>query len=29
MSELGAALLIVAVWTLLNFVLPRLGVPTG
>jgi hypothetical protein len=29
MAELGAALLILAVWTLLNFVLPRFGVPTG
>jgi uncharacterized membrane protein YkgB len=29
MSELGVVLLIVAVWTILNFVMPRLGVPTG
>jgi hypothetical protein len=29
MNELLAALAILAVWTLLNFVLPRFGVPTG
>jgi hypothetical protein len=29
MSELGVALLVLAVWTVLNFVLPRFGVPTG
>jgi hypothetical protein len=29
MSELWTVLLIVGVWTLLNFVLPRFGVPTG
>jgi hypothetical protein len=29
MSELGAVLLIVGIWTVLNFVLPRFGVPTG
>jgi hypothetical protein len=29
MGELGTVLLIVAVWTVLNFVLPRFGVPTG
>jgi hypothetical protein len=29
MSELGAALLVLGIWTLLNFVLPRFGVPTG
>jgi hypothetical protein len=29
MSEVGAVLLILGVWALLNFVLPRFGVPTG
>jgi hypothetical protein len=28
-SEAGAALLVVAIWVVLNFVLPRFGVPTG
>jgi hypothetical protein len=28
-SEVGAALLIVAIWFVLSFVLPRFGVPTG
>jgi hypothetical protein len=29
MGELGTVILIVAVWAVLNFVLPRFGVPTG
>jgi hypothetical protein len=29
MSELGAFLLVLGLWTVLNFVLPRFGIPTG
>jgi hypothetical protein len=29
MSELGAVLLLLSIWAVLNFVLPRFGIHTG